>query len=101
MPFQRLILAVGVSLLFSMPVLAGGRSDWRHDSGRFKNTCGLQWVENSPDGVFCFREVGRSDHRVELYDRSRDCTVLLTNSSCYVRFGGGGFERYYYGHWWR
>ncbi len=99
MQFQRALLSFGVVLICSMPALAAGRSEWRHDSGNFQNTVGIQWVEKSPDGTFYFREVHRSDGAVDLYDRTRDCTVRLTANSCYVKFGEGGFERFYYGGW--
>jgi hypothetical protein len=100
MSIPRPMLAVGAMLLFSMSAFAGGRSDWRHDSGRFENTNGLQWVENAPDGnTYYFREVCRTEGYVDMYDRSRDCTVRLSNSACYVKFGDDRFQRYYYGAW--
>ena len=99
MSYQRALLAVGAVLLFTLPAMAVDRVVWHHHRGHFENTTGNHWVEKSPDGTFYFREVRRAANYIELYDRSRDCTVRLTPSACLVRFGGEGFREFYRGHW--
>jgi hypothetical protein len=81
------------------PAQAAGRGLWFHSKGSFTNTRGNDWVEHYGSETYYFREVRRTDGCVDLYDRSRDCTVRLTRHACLVRLGSGGFSRYYTGRW--
>ena len=78
---------------------AGGRDVWVHSNGTFTNMRGNNWIEHVGGDTYHFREMRRSDDSVELYDRSRDCTVRLTRHACLVKFGSGGFDKYYDGRW--
>jgi hypothetical protein len=99
MPLKRGILAIAITLIVSSSAFALDRFVWRHAGGHFENTVGNRWVEKSPDGTFYFNEVRRAPGFVELYDGSRDCYVRLTADHCYVKFGGGGYRRFYDGGW--
>jgi hypothetical protein len=78
---------------------AAGRDVWVHSNGTFTNTRGNTWVEHVGAAIYNFREVRRTDSSVELYDKSRACTVRLTRHTCLVKFGSGGFDKYYDGKW--
>jgi hypothetical protein len=78
---------------------AAERSYWRHKKGHFENIRGNRWVEKTPDATYRFVETKRTDRVVELYDRSRECTVRLFKTFCTVKFGNGRFQRLYEGKW--
>src|SRR5690242_4154244 len=104
MSVTRASACVAVACLLSLGAVAqakagGGRDLWAHDKGTFTNTRGNNWVEHVQGDTYYFREVRRTDGSVELYDRSRDCTVRLTRCACFVKFGSGGFDKFYDGRW--
>ena len=82
-------------------VHAEERNYWRHSHGHFANTKGNRWEEKKDDDTYHFVETDRTDHYVELYDKSRDCTVRLFSDRCMVKadFTNNKFEKFYEGHW--
>jgi hypothetical protein len=75
------------------------RTYWRHSKGHFENTKGNAWLEKSPDDTFRFVETDRNTNFVQLYDKSRECTVRLFGDRCMVKFGAEKFKFYYDGKW--
>ena len=48
------------------------RNYWRHSKGHFENTKGNRWEEKIADATNYFVETDRTDHYVELYNKSTD-----------------------------
>jgi hypothetical protein len=89
-------------LACALPAPAADRSYWRQESGHFENTDRNRWVERAPDGAtYHFVEVERRQRYVELYDRSRDCTVRLFDDRYEVKapWNNYRFENYGVGRW--
>jgi hypothetical protein len=94
------LLALALALAWALPVLAQeARTYWRHSTGHFENTSGNRWIEKHNKDTYTFTETERTPRYVQLFDRSRDCTVRLLENRCLVRFGNGKFENYYDGRW--
>jgi hypothetical protein len=94
------LLACFLVLAFAAPSYAAERNYWHHKKGHFENTKENNWEEKAPDGnTYRFHERERTQHYVELHDKSRDCTVRLFDDHCSVKFGNEPFKRYYEGHW--
>jgi hypothetical protein len=96
-----IVLICLLALARALPVLADdNRTYWQHSGGHFKDLGENKWGEvNADNRRFHFVARNRAPEYIELYDRKRDCTVLLFDDRCMVRFGYGPFERYYDGQW--
>jgi hypothetical protein len=88
-----------VAMAWALPASAAERQYWRHGEGHFENTRGNHWTERHSGDIYRFVEMDRTPKYVELYDKSRDCTVRLFDGRCMVKFGDQRFERYYDGGW--
>jgi hypothetical protein len=96
------LVACLLTMAFVSTASAVERNYWRHSGGHFENTVGNTWVEKIDYRTFRFLEVERTAQYVELYDRTRDCTVRLFGDRCMVKFPGmPRFEEYCGGRWGR
>jgi type III secretory pathway component EscR len=93
------LLAFLLVLVFAAPSFAAERNYWRHSKGHFENTKENKWEEKSASGTQHFVEKDRTEKYVELFDKSRDCTVRLFDDHCTVRFKDGEFTKLYEGKW--
>jgi serine/threonine protein kinase/Tol biopolymer transport system component len=99
-PDGKRILACLPAPPFPAPTQAGKRNVWRYGQGIFKMTKEKKWLEKTPSNVqYHFVEQGRTEKYVELYDRSRDCTVRLHEDRFEVKapFTGGKFQKWHDG----
>ena len=105
MTVQRSIALAAACLLVlvsALPSPAAERAYWRQENGHFENTDRNHWVEKAPNGAtYHFVEVVRREWYVELYDRSRDCTVRLFDNRYEVKgpWTNYRFENYGDGRW--
>jgi hypothetical protein len=96
----RIAIALFVAFTFATAASAAERNYWHHKNGHFENTEKNHWEEKAPDdNTYHFTEKERTQHYVELHDKSRDCWVRLYNDRCEVKFGEGNFEKFYDGEW--
>jgi len=99
-PDGKRILACLPVPQFPAPTQERTRKEWRYGRGIFKMTKEKEWQEKTPNNVvFHFVEKERTEKYVELYDRSRDCTVRLFDDRFEVKapFTGGKFRKYHDG----
>src|ERR1700722_2773397 len=80
-----LLIAFFFALTFTSTSNAAERRFWSHDGGHFENINGGQWQEKTPDGPCHFVEKERTEKFIELYDKSRECSVRLFENHCEVK----------------
>ena len=99
-----LVLAVAVAALaVASPAQAQvKRLLWTYQGGFFEDRGMDRWVEKNEAGTYYFKEVDRNAEFIELYDKSRDCSVRLYYDSMYLKGFNGKFPdfiKFYNGQW--
>jgi hypothetical protein len=95
------LLAIVALTAWTQPALAGERLVWSYEGGFFADKDKKNWIEENPTGKYFFKEVDRNEDYIELYDKSRDCTVRLYKDAMYLKGLGqfNDFVKLYDGEW--